>query len=512
MNMDDAQIRRRIQELLFNTPLFAPKAISFAEGHALFAAPLVVDGWCPHCRKTSTFYRNRGGKSILQIRPLLDGREPLYFDLTCTRDVKHHIMFSFRLGNNQIQKTAQYPPGVYEYKTLPWGSAAFTHMRGAIHKIASCFYFDEPQIIKTGQYLAAAVADRKSTLGPSAALGHMRRAAQSVTSLFSLQEKPVRKKGLSSDPARIADNKHQAGHAAAFAKTKTLWGEWLRTAAPHLKAVRIELLVAFALAGIGIFMVHENAKRQTAFQPQVEETVQRAGPSADDQSNEAETARLGITALEQRFDERFEILRKELETVNHSISHDDTLIAAINTRIDKEEAALNARLDQQKQESDASKLITADKMATTTPKANKPPQDGAKNERLERGEASLNELTDQQEPESNASGPIALDNTAFTTPKASKPPNSSVPHLGIGVAKATGLEKRGGVVIVEVDPGSPAGKAGVRKHDLLLKVDGTAVSRPDQLREALLSLKGSHTIILTLLREGKTQNNKVILR
>lgn len=185
-------------------------------------------------------------------------------------------------------------------------------------------------------------------------------------------------------------------------------------------------------------------------------------------------------------------------------------IAAVNARIDQEEATIKARLDQQKQELDASKLITADKTATT-PKANKPRQDGAKNELLERDEASFNELIDQQEPELSAPGPITLDNTAATSPKADKPPNSSVPHLGIGVAKTSGLEKRG-VVIVEVDPGSPAGKAGVRKHDLLLKVDGTEVSRPDQLREALRSLKGSHTVVLTLLREGKTQNNKVILR
>ncbi len=511
MNMDDAQIKRRIQELLFKAPLFAPKAISFAEGHALFAAPLVVDGWCPYCRRTSTFYRNRGGKNILQIRPLLEGREPLYFDLTCTREVKHHIMYSFRLGNNQIQKTAQYPPGVYDYKTVSWGSAALSYMRGALHKIAALFYFDEPQTKKTGQHSAAGIVDRKGTPERSVALGHVRSAAHNITSLFRFQEKPIRKKGHYSDSGRIADHKEdQTRHSVTFAKTKTLLDELFRTAAPQITAIRVELLVGLVLAGIGIFLIHENARQQTAFRPPTEETVQRAGAAATDRPNETETANLGIAMLEQRFDERFEILRKELELVNHSISHDDSLIAAVNARIDQEEATIKARLDQQKQESDASKLITADKTATT-PKANKPRQDGAKNELLERDEASFNELIDQQEPELSAPGPITLDNTAATSPKADKPPNSSVPHLGIGVAKTSGLEKRG-VVIVEVDPGSPAGKAGVRKHDLLLKVDGTEVSRPDQLREALRSLKGSHTVVLTLLREGKTQNNKVILR
>lgn len=510
MNMDDAQIKRRIQELLFKAPLFTPKAISFAEGHALFAAPLVIDGWCPYCRRTSTFYRNHGGKSILQIRPLLEGREPLYFDLTCTREVKHHIMFSFRLSNNQIQKTAQYPSGIYDYKTIPWGSAALSHARGAVYKIASLFHFNEPQAKKTEQHSASRIVDHKSISGSSVALEHMPSAAHAITSLFRFQEKPIRKKDHRSHSARIAESKEQSGHSAAFAKTKMLWDEWFRTAASHITALRIELLVGVALAGMGIFLLRENARQQTAFQPPTGEIVQNAGAAASDLPKETETAKLGIEMLEQRVDERFEVLRKELEALNHSVSHNDSLIAAINARIDQEEATIKAQLDQQKQELEASKLITGDKTALK-PKASKPKQDGAENEHLERGDVSFNELTDQQEPDSSASKPITLDDTAPTTPKANKPQNSSVPHLGIGVAKGTGLEKRG-VVIVEVDPGSPAGKAGVRRHDLLLKVDGTTVSRPDQLRKALLSLKGNHTIVLTLLREGKTQNNKVILR
>jgi hypothetical protein len=507
MNKDDAQIKRWIQELLFKTPLFVPKVISFAEGNALFAAPLVVDGCCPYCRKTSTFYRNRGGKGILQIRPLLDGHEPLYFDLICTRDVKHHIMFSFRLGNNKIQKTAQYPPRISEYKTLPWRSAALPNMRGIVHNIISFFRFAEQQIQRAGQYSSPArIADHKSQFGRSAALEHIRGAAHNIISFFRFDEKRIQKTGQYSAPARIAGHKSQSRHSAIFAKTKMIWGEWFR--APEPRFIGIGLLAALVLAGIGIFTLHENAKRHTAFRLPIEEPVQRA----DDRPNEAEKAKLGIAILEQRFDERFAILHKELEAVNHSISHDDILIAAIDARIDQEEAAINARLDQQKQESEASKMMMLDKTATTTPKADKPRQNAAKNDQLEQEEADTNALLDQQEPESDASKLITLDKTASTTPKANKSPNSSVPHLGIGVAKATGLTKRRGVVIVEVDPGSPAGRAGVRKSDLLLKVDGTAVSRPDQVREALLSLKGSHTVVLTLQREGKTQNNKLILR
>jgi C-terminal processing protease CtpA/Prc len=109
------------------------------------------------------------------------------------------------------------------------------------------------------------------------------------------------------------------------------------------------------------------------------------------------------------------------------------------------------------------------------------------------------------------------------TPRAphdeSKPTNANapaVPHLGIGVANLTpgiaeaiGLAKKRGVIIMAVDPGSPAEKAGVRTRDLLLKIGGTPVSRPDQVREALHSFKGKHTLVLTLKRDGKIEHLKL---
>lgn len=64
-------------------------------------------------------------------------------------------------------------------------------------------------------------------------------------------------------------------------------------------------------------------------------------------------------------------------------------------------------------------------------------------------------------------------------------------------------------MITVVDPGSPAERAGVQAHDLLLKVDGTAVNRPDQVREALFSLKGKRTLVLTLRRGDKIEHVKL---
>jgi membrane-associated protease RseP (regulator of RpoE activity) len=170
------------------------------------------------------------------------------------------------------------------------------------------------------------------------------------------------------------------------------------------------------------------------------------------------------------------------------------LIAALGARENQQEAAIAAQLDQEKQRS------------STAP--NTTERDASDTERPDALAAGVSILPDKPETDLDTSKLMMLDK-AGTTPKADKPANSDIPHIGIGVAK--GSAKDGGLVILEVDLGSPAGRAGVRKHDLLLKVDGTPVSRPDQLREALLSLKGNHSIVLTIERQGKTQRNKLIL-
>ena len=70
----------------------------------------------------------------------------------------------------------------------------------------------------------------------------------------------------------------------------------------------------------------------------------------------------------------------------------------------------------------------------------------------------------------------------------------SRPRLGVGLAPAhvaralrrsVGLEERDGLLVRVVEEGSPAANAGIREGDLIVAVNGTAVSNADDLFDAL---------------------------
>jgi serine protease Do len=73
------------------------------------------------------------------------------------------------------------------------------------------------------------------------------------------------------------------------------------------------------------------------------------------------------------------------------------------------------------------------------------------------------------------------------------------PRLGIGIApswvanrmrRAVGLPAREGVLIREVEEGSPAAAAGLREGDLLVEVDGRPIREPDDVFDALGKVSG----------------------
>ena len=89
------------------------------------------------------------------------------------------------------------------------------------------------------------------------------------------------------------------------------------------------------------------------------------------------------------------------------------------------------------------------------------------------------------------------------------------PQLGIMVERPgsalsdqLGLGPDEGLVITEVKPASPAERAGLRKHDLLLKVNGKTLSGADELRRnAEAGLKKG--MELEILRRGKRETIKI---
>ncbi len=104
---------------------------------------------------------------------------------------------------------------------------------------------------------------------------------------------------------------------------------------------------------------------------------------------------------------------------------------------------------------------------------------------------------------------ILLTNTASSAGKT---------YLGISLAAkippsvAAHLDIAGGAMIIAVIDGSPAAKAGLKEHDIIIKAAGQAVKSPGDLRKALDSRKPSEseeTLALVVRRGTKTLDFKV---
>lgn len=67
------------------------------------------------------------------------------------------------------------------------------------------------------------------------------------------------------------------------------------------------------------------------------------------------------------------------------------------------------------------------------------------------------------------------------------------------------------VLITEILPGLAADKAGIRKHDIIVRVNGDAPATPAKLREVVLSRQPNESIRLEVLREGETEEIDVTL-
>ncbi len=71
------------------------------------------------------------------------------------------------------------------------------------------------------------------------------------------------------------------------------------------------------------------------------------------------------------------------------------------------------------------------------------------------------------------------------------------------LAQAFGLQRRGGAVIAQVTPGSAAEQAGLRSGDVIVALDGRAVTGSSDLRNAIGLLRVGTQIKLDVLRKGE---------
>jgi serine protease Do len=79
------------------------------------------------------------------------------------------------------------------------------------------------------------------------------------------------------------------------------------------------------------------------------------------------------------------------------------------------------------------------------------------------------------------------------------------------LAKYFRLEAEEGVLVTSVDNDGPAGRAGIKAGDVILKLNGKAVRDGDSLREELQRTEAGQEATLTVQRDGKPLDFKVTL-
>jgi len=66
------------------------------------------------------------------------------------------------------------------------------------------------------------------------------------------------------------------------------------------------------------------------------------------------------------------------------------------------------------------------------------------------------------------------------------------------------------VEVVSVDENGPARKAGLRKKDLIVAVNGTSTTRVDDIHRILVGQSAGSVFNLTILRNGKRQELRIV--
>lgn len=79
------------------------------------------------------------------------------------------------------------------------------------------------------------------------------------------------------------------------------------------------------------------------------------------------------------------------------------------------------------------------------------------------------------------------------------------------IAESLGLDEAGGVIIADVQSGSPASKAGLRSGDTILTLDGKKVESPRDLARKVAAIKPGEKPSIELVRDGKRMTKTVTI-
>ena len=86
-----------------------------------------------------------------------------------------------------------------------------------------------------------------------------------------------------------------------------------------------------------------------------------------------------------------------------------------------------------------------------------------------------------------------------------------VQDLTPGLAQAFDLQRRGGAVVAQVTPGSAADQAGLRIGDVIVSLDGRAITGSSDLHNAIGLLRVGTRIKLGILRKGKQLTLRAVI-
>jgi len=100
--------------------------------------------------------------------------------------------------------------------------------------------------------------------------------------------------------------------------------------------------------------------------------------------------------------------------------------------------------------------------------------------------------------------------------KPSRPAPEGVPYIGVvtrnlfpELAYQLGLENNVGVLVEEVMPDSPAEKAGIRKFDVIIRLDGEGIRESTHLADRVRDKQKGDQVTLQIIRRAVTQDVKV---
>lgn len=80
------------------------------------------------------------------------------------------------------------------------------------------------------------------------------------------------------------------------------------------------------------------------------------------------------------------------------------------------------------------------------------------------------------------------------------------------IAKSVGLDRPRGIIINGIIEGGAASETDLKSGDIILKIDGKEVNKPNELQSYVVSKTAGTTVKLTIFRDGKELERKVTLK